>query len=695
MPARAQTCPAEVVALPKSSSLYLYFPTASDATFPSYGGVGVNTSPVAAFDMASHDASISTAAVRTRVLDLMRAGYCEFDIGIQLATTTPAPAEPRWQIIGIGSDGGDWDAGHPAGKAQAVDTGDADSQDYCRVWVETIEDFIGTDLTGANSTLERWATAIANISAHEGGHNYGGAHGDSAPEPTEDASENHIMANPAFGATAQTIVDRLNHHSDKTYERFGHDVGLTVKTLHNWDFINPNSTSANSLTVTVLSSASSLSIAWYYTGSTSPWTSPTVTKRAGTISFRGTAYNVFDVKFATAKAWSGGAAGVVPAGETFHTGASFAEPDAIIVYETTLENSGTQLPLRPRLVGYDAGTDGSGFSASFVNTGNTELMLSNVEVFFLPRMLDLEQMVVGGALRGIRGEAIAPYGRRPRGSERELPTIRFEQPVRLGSTPFVLPIAELTDRRHLDVRVNKEDCGFAKGPGFSKSGEIYCPTSGYALSLFPATFVYIIATVTEPNAHYWDKTQAKFVDGPLSTRIFFQRAGVVPDANRNGHDDLIDIRDGSSSDGNSNGIPDDAERKRYAVFARLGVAIPEDSRALDPGLSAAVGVEAEITNRFSVLGTLGMDQFDPNFEIRRATLSGRMYLRDGVPLLPYLEAGAGLYDADPGSSEAGVNAGLGVRWDFRPALSLEGIAQRHHVKDFDYWTVQLGLRWQL
>jgi len=49
------------------------------------------------------------------------------------------------------------------------------------------------------------------------------------------------------------------------------------------------------------------------------------------------------------------------------------------------------------------------------------------------------------------------------------------------------------------------------------------------------------------------------VTGPLRTRVFYQFAGVLPDFNRNGIDDLIDIRTNAAPDDNKNGIVDSAE----------------------------------------------------------------------------------------------------------------------------------------
>lgn len=92
-----------------------------------------------------------------------------------------------------------------------------------------------------------------------------------------------------------------------------------------------------------------------------------------------------------------------------------------------------------------------------------------------------------------------------------------------------------------------------------KAAEIdYCP-DGWALSLFPSTYVYLVATVVDPNAKYWDKAQAKYVTGPLRSKVFHQFSGILPDFNRNGIDDLIDIRTQTAPDNNKNGIVDSAE----------------------------------------------------------------------------------------------------------------------------------------
>jgi hypothetical protein len=564
--ATAQDCPAGALAKPKSSAMYLVYTSSDDASFPSYGPSPQITSPLADFDISELDATIGTEAqLRNRTQELVEDGYCEFDVEIKTVTSLPAsPPETRWQIVGIGSDSTGTGL---VGRAQAVDTGDSDSQDYARFWVGSLATFAGTELQGANSTLERWSVGLANLIAHESGHNYGGAHGNGVAIAGEDATVNHYMTNPALGANSSSVIDSFNHFSDTTYEVLGHNIGLNIKTLNNWDFTNPNDSNADSLTITLLSKATSLNIGWSYNGSLSPWTSPTIVNTGGTQTFRGESYTVYELRFMTAKSWSGGSNGEAPPGEKFHVGASFTESDTVIVYETTLHAGGSDLALHPRMIGYDAGTaDDGSFSMTFFNPSPEDgfLAVQDVQVLFVPRMIDIESMVTGGKPVGINGLPVTPFGR-------AFPLRGVGEKEQGGSAhiskePVKLDLAKLIDKRHIDVFYDPKDCPNQPGSvpgntgpsfGFPNSPD-YCQ-DGTALSLFPATYTYVIATVVDPNAKHWDQNTGAFTNGPLESKLFFQVAGIVPDFNDNGIDDLLDIRTGTSVDENGNGVPDEAE----------------------------------------------------------------------------------------------------------------------------------------
>lgn len=585
----AISCPAGVLAQPKGNAMYLFFPTTSDATFPNYNGnlnAGSSTSPLSAFDVADLASGIGTTTqLRDRIHEIVTDDYCEFNVNVNKSTAVPAPPETRWQVVGIGSDSAN--GGNLFGLAQAVDTNDADGQDFGRVWADSFGDSFGGAggaLNGANSTLERWATAIGETTAHEAAHNYGAAHGNSAPRTgsAEDEQNNHILATGSTGLTGEIRASRDRHFSDTEYEILGHNVGLNIKTLHNWDFVNPNDTSANAMRIKLLSTANSLTVGWSYNGSRSPWQNPTVTNTGTTESFQGTTFNVFNLDFTSAKSWDGPTAGVVDAGAEFHTGASFTGGTSVIVSRVQLLNAGTALPLAPRLPGYDAGTADLGtgdFAVTFFNTDPSagDLEIRNLQLRFLPRMLDINSMVSDGRLVDVSGVPFEDI------SSRDAPTLNLGRPreesrqeYRVTKDRAELFLGKLTDKRNVDIRYTEKDCppgstGSGESsqpnppnvrntaPGDTNTGEeSYC-LKGNALSLFPSTYTYITATVVEPNVKHFDKAQGQFVTGPLETKLFYQVGGIVPDFDENGIDDLIDIRTGKAKDKNENGVIDDVE----------------------------------------------------------------------------------------------------------------------------------------
>lgn len=561
----APDCPSSALARPKGNHLYLFFPTASDNTHPEYGagcGAGTDTSPVNPFDVADLDAGIGTTAqLRNRVFDLVTDDYCEFNVEVHQATAVPAPTEPRWQVVGISSDSDP----NCFGLAQDVDTGDGDAQDFARVWSGTfLDEFGGAGgaLNGANSTLERWATAIAETTAHEAGHNYGAAHNNSVAIAGEDVTTNHVMATNALGLTGEIRAGVNRHFSNTSYGILAHNIGLNLKTLHNWDFVNPNATDAHSLKLTILSTASSLSLGWFYNGTLSPWTNPTVTATGGTQTFQGTTYNVHEVVFSTDKGWSGGPDGVAPPAVKFHVGATFVETDPIIVFDVELRDSGgAALALKPRLFGYDTGAAdlASGdFTLTFFNPDPSDpLIIQDLQLWYLPRLAHIDSMMTGTEPFDFEHDRMTGITRPERYAFKGI-----ELKDRVS-----IPLARLTDKRQIDIAYDPTNCkrGVVANArrGDALKGEIEYCQEGTSLSLFPATSVYLIATVVDPDAQVWDPVRKRYVKRALATKVFYQFAGEVPDFNRNGVDDLLDIRSGKSPDKNRNGVPDEAEGRRF------------------------------------------------------------------------------------------------------------------------------------
>ncbi len=547
----------------KPNKLYLYFPTSNDSSWPEFGVGGLITSPAHRFD-ASELTSYTgtTAALRDAVFDVVTDDYCEFNVQVIATTTAPPTTFPRRNIIAIGSDPTN-DGSTTWGQAENVDTGDPTLIDHARVWGGTYQKSAGGAggaLNGANSTLERWARSIGGTTAHEAGHNYGISHTDGlVVGPGEDVLTHHVMAQGSNYSDEQRAGYR-RHFSDHEYSLLASNVGLSVQTMWNWDFVNPNAQTARKLRITFLSNQPSLTVSAPYTGSLSPWGAPTVSAPLGTQTYKGTTYNRYQVTWSTGQAWSGGASGQVAGGVGFHvgtgfTGVNYNVPDPIIITQVDLLDAGNAvLALHPRLVGFDSGAldtaDGT-FALSAINLQAAVLQVSALRIQTFPRQISINAMLRNQRPTDVFGLPLRPL------SDTRVP---IREGVIKPRSDMPIALAKLSDRRQIVERVTERDCaGFAdslKGPDTRG-----CRT-GYNVSLFPATSLLVTAVVTDPQAKHWDPRKRAYVVGPVSSTMFYQIAGRHPDLNGNGIDDLIDIASGKSRDENKNGVVDEAERGR-------------------------------------------------------------------------------------------------------------------------------------
>jgi hypothetical protein len=593
----APSCPIEAPAIEaaKPNKLYLYFPTADDAGFPASGCMlgtmtcfqtNDNVKPLKAFDIStltSYTGNVSD--LRDRITDVVTDDYCEFNVKVIQTTSLPPTTFARRVTVGIGTDG---NGSGLYGEAQEVDTGDAIGADYARVWALTYQQISGGPgqaLNGANSTLERWAFSIGGTAAHEAGHTYGLTHANGETVlPGEDPVGTHIMpAGPTV--TPEERAGSRRHFDDTSFGILAANVGLSVETIHNWDFTNPNSVDAKQIRFDLLSTQPTLSLSWSYGGNLSPWTAPAVSGPIGVTTFRGVVYNRFQVTWSTGKSWANGTPGTVPAGANFHVGAAFSNvdfttPDPVIVVKVNLlDGSGNSLTLQPRMVGYDAGAldaaDGT-LRVKLFNVDNParELQVRNLQVVQLPRVASIESMVAGARLVSWQGLLVQPWK-----TKRALPCAGGgDQPgcsAKLGRTPMSVAVATLAQGRHIAQRF--DGACLHETPGNTprdsvKSPDVNeCPNAGFSLDLFPATIVYVTATIVDPAAQHWDVATKKMVVGPVTSRLFYQVAGRHPDLNRNGIDDYIDIATGISKDPNRTGVPGEVKPCR-TYLTRLDAA---------------------------------------------------------------------------------------------------------------------------
>jgi hypothetical protein len=555
----------------KPNKLYLYFPAVADATYPEFGtALGLPaTSPGHAFTVGDLPNYTGTAAaLEDRIYDVVADDYCEFDVEVIKTTTAPPATFARRNTVLVGT--ADDTPDGLFGLAQNVDTGDTISVDFAYVWAATYQGLYGgagQALNGAGSTLDRWANSIGGTAAHEGGHNYGLSHGDGLTLGAgEDPLVHHIMASGNH-FSGEDRAGYRRHFSDHEYSVLASNVGLSVQTVWNWDFVNPNAQTATKLVIDVLSTQPTLTVSGPYNGNESPWVNPTTSASLGTQVFKGVNYNRFQVTWSAGHAWDGhvpggpgpgpGASGQVAGGASFHVGTGFLgvnynTADPVILTNVTLfDASNAALALHPRGVPFDSGTidaaSGS-FDIAAFNFG-APMMIDMISVQLMPRLLSIDAMV-GGAkerIRDVRGIPFRPWG--------PAYTVRLQRTLEKGGS-ITIPIAKMGDRRHIVEKVDR-DCARddrLKGP------DVLNCRPGINVDLFPATTALVSATVTDPNAKYWDAKQQRYVTGPLTTHAFLQVTGRHPDLNKNKVDDYIDILTGRSKDENRDGIPDEVQR---------------------------------------------------------------------------------------------------------------------------------------
>ncbi len=551
----AQTCPLSYGTTDnaKSHKLYLYFPTANDATFPNYD---TNVSPARAFNVASLSPGIGTTAqLINQIFAVVVDDYCEFNVQVLSTTTNPAtlPSPPARRVtVAVGSDSNDstW------GEAQEVDTGDAIDIDFARVWAgsyTSCEGGSGTpgicsstgSLTGTNATLDRWAQAIGGTAAHEAGHTYGLAHTDDdpptgacgqngpAPTPGEDSFHRHMMPAGCY-LTGDDRAGYRRHISDRTYSLLAASVGLSIQTMHNWDLKNPNAEDGHSLAIDFLSTLPAVNVSWSYTGATSPWINPVVTGPSGMTVFKGTTYNNYRITWSSGNpAWTTGSAGVVPGGAEFHIGATFTgvdfnQPDPIIIQEVTLYDAASNpLNLHPRLPMYDTGAvdaaDGT-FAVHFLAPlADAELILQSATIYQLPRVAAIESMTGEGQPMTRGRLPIRPWS-----------VTKCEEATLRGGARCV--VAKLSDTHHVEIirKVGERDVRDCSGgvPKMRPQDSVRSPDyegpvcAGVQRDLFPSTTVYIVATFVDPNAKHYDPTQKAYVVGPVTSKVYYQFSGV-------------------------------------------------------------------------------------------------------------------------------------------------------------------------
>jgi hypothetical protein len=714
----APTCPLSygTTDAAKSHKLYLYFPTADDASFPNGG--------THRFDVAELTSGIgTTAALRDRIQDVVIDDFCELNIQVLQTTTNPelmGSPPPLRHTEAIGSD-----AGGGFGTWGSSPTSNADVLTG-HVWAGAYVTCEGGDgagncsmqgaLTGANNTLDRWAQAIGGTAAHESGHTYGLNHSDDdgpggscpdpgpGPEAGEDALTRHLMPS-GCNLDGNSRAGYRRHVSNRGYGILATNVGLSIQTMHNWDLVNPNAQAGRSLAIDFLSSQSSINISWSWTGASSPWIDPVVSA-TGTGTYHGTSYHKYRITWSTPNpAWGGGPAGTVNGGGQFHIGATFTgvdfnQPDPIIIQNVTLfDASSAALVLHPRLPIYDAGSLDAADGAFSLHFGppldGAPLMLQEAVIYQLPRVASIDSM--NGSQRPFTfdRQPIEPWS-----ETRCEPQALRERPIRcviahIEDRPHVLSVHKVGEPNVYDCsngipweRVHYDSKGNPDSDGPICAASVRDP--------FPSTTVYVIATFVDPAAKHWDPKQGAYVNGPVVSKVYYQFAGVR-DPGR------LREQQTESENGSRSGL----DTRRLAIGYFIGGYLFDKDFPVDReilyGFRFGVGLNDRIDLESEIALASAHDAADRHGFITDLNLLAAVSLGSGK-VHPFASLGVGWFDFSefsPGVDTSGLAPFLGVGWKFhvRPQLTgrLEGrylnfsgldVKADHHAQVL--WGIDIG-----
>ncbi len=142
---------------------------------------------------------------------------------------------------------------------------------------------------------------------------------------------------------------------------------------------------------------------------------------------------------------------------------------------------------------------------------------------------------------------------------------------------------------------------------------------------------------------------------------------------------------------------------RFGFSLHAGINEPHGDFAdrADGDTSWMVDLEYRFSPRLSFELLYGHHEFDgvesfPDTEIDQLSVNAKLFFPGGF-WQPFVNAGAGSYDVDPGASDFGANAGVGVLHMFPSGLGVELGYNFHRVfasPNLDFSTLLLGLRWR-
>ena len=411
------------------------------------------------------------------------------------------------------------------------DPGDLHAVDFARIFAGYFD--------CANVPLGRddLANMIGSSAAHEAAHNYGLSHADGdettrhndeTPRDNEDEWSHHLMKEGGAYDYQQRSAKR--HFSDFETSALARHVGLAMDTMWTWDFTNPNMEAATKLHMELLSAEPALILSWPLEEASSPWIKPALSGPSGERVFKGKTYKVYQIEWSMANERSPTPGRVAP-GNGFQVGATFSRasktgPEAVIVSNVTLyDENGQTLRGHPQWLGFDAGTidrNSGNLNIRFFNFLDRPLILRDVVVRDLPEFMSIKAMARNKPISDIFDRKFTPWTtRRPVLQSTIAEMLKWEaMPLdnegswrrHLNYTiepneEFKVPVANSAQGRHISVQRHDSDCLPSRASDFA----LKCHSGITVDDLFPATTMYITATIADPSG--------------VESHIFYQVAG--------------------------------------------------------------------------------------------------------------------------------------------------------------------------
>lgn len=147
---------------------------------------------------------------------------------------------------------------------------------------------------------------------------------------------------------------------------------------------------------------------------------------------------------------------------------------------------------------------------------------------------------------------------------------------------------------------------------------------------------------------------------------------------------------------------DEGPFSHWSLSLHAGSNDPQGAFGSGFGGAWSIGLDLEyrFNDFFALELFLGHDEFaasqpGPNPDVNHLSLNGKAYFGGG-PLRPVLILGAGSYDLDPGPTDAGASAGVGLQLNLGPTWAAELTGKYHVVQasgpDLEFVTLHGGVR---